>query len=340
MSDIWYYTDSAGVQVGPVTAADVRDALANGRAGSASLAWREGMASWLPISQLGAELGNANPYGIPPPPPTPPTLELAPMPADVPRAADAPRPMGWNEANPYRAPEASVEVRSTSTDIVYAGFVRRWAAFTLDSLVLGIPIVILALVLGMAMTGTDLLSSSQSGTFQAVYYLMIFVAKPLYYAGMESSASQATLGKMALGIKVTDESGHRLSFGHALGRWFAAALSYITLYIGFLMAAFTDRKRALHDMVASTLVVDKWAYTEFPDRQKRGMSGCLVVFLIAMLMVPILAILAAIAISQYQDYARRAQQAQGSVPEISTPTVASATPRATQADWSRHYVWS
>lgn len=334
MSDIWYYTDTAGVQVGPVTAADVRGALASGRASSASLAWREGMAGWLPISQLGAELGDANPYGIPPPPQAPPALELEPMPADE------PRPMGWNEANPYRAPNASVEVRSTSTDVVYAGFVRRWAAFFLDSLILGIPIIILAMVLGMAMTGDDLLTSTQSNTFQGVYYLLIFVVKPVYYAGMESSASQATLGKMAMGIKVTDESGHRLSFGHALGRWFAAALSYITLYIGFLMAAFTDRKRALHDMVASTLVVDKWAYTDYPDRQKRGLSGCLVVFLIAMLMVPVLAILAAIAISQYQDYVKRAQQAQGSVIEASTSHMALATSRTTQADWSRHYDWS
>lgn len=334
MSDIWYYTDTAGVQVGPVTAADVRDALASGRAGSTSLAWREGMPGWLPISQLGAELGASNPYGIPPPPQAPPELELAPLPPE------ATRPMGWNEANPYRAPDAAVEVRSNSTDIVYAGFVRRWAAFFLDSLILGIPIAILAMVLGMAMTGSDLLTSSQSGTFQAVYYLMMFLAKPLYYAGMESSASQATLGKMALGIKVTDESGHRLSFGHALGRWFAAALSYITLYIGFLMAAFTDRKRALHDMVASTLVVDKWAYTEFPDRQKRGLSGCLVVFLLVMLMVPILAIFAAIAISQYQDYVKRAQQAQGLVPESSAPHVASAAGSAAQADWTRRYDWS
>ncbi len=309
MSDIWYYADTAGAQVGPVTAADIRQALASGRATPASLAWREGMAGWLPISQLGAELGSA----------------------------DATRPMGWNESNPYRAPDASVEARSTSTDIVYAGFVRRWAAFFLDSLVLGIPILVLAMVVGAAATGGDILSASQSGAFQAVYYLLIFLAKPLYFAGMESSASQATLGKMALGIKVTDEAGNRLSFGHALGRWFAAALSYITLYIGFLMAAFTDRKRALHDMVASTLVVDKWAYTEFPERQKRGMSGCLVVFLLVMLMVPILAILAAIAISQYQEYAQRAQQAQGSAIELSMPHVASASKQAAQAGWSRRY---
>lgn len=334
MSDIWYYTDTAGAQVGPVTATDVREALASGRASSASLAWREGMAGWLPISQLGAELGMANPFGIPSPPQAPPELELAPLPLE------APRPMGWNEGNPYRAPDASVEVRSNSTDIVYAGFVRRWAAYFLDSLVLGIPIVILAMVLGMAMTGSDVMAATQSYSFQAVYYLLIFIAKPLYYAGMESSASQATLGKMALGIKVTDDAGNRLSFGHALGRWFAAALSYITLYFGFLMAAFTDRKRALHDMVASTLVVDKWAYTEFPERQKRGMSGCLVVFLIAMVMVPILAILAAIAISQYEDYVKRAQQAQGSVIDVSASHVALASSRATHADWSRRYDWS
>ena len=300
MSDIWYYSDTAGVQVGPVSAADVRDAVARGRASSASLAWREGMAGWLSISQLGAELGNAN---------------------------------------PYRAPDASVEVRSTSKDVVYAGFMRRWAAFFLDSLILGIPLVILAVVIAMAISGDGMLVAMQSGTFQAVYYLGIFLIKPLYFAGMESSVNQATLGKMALGIKVTDESGNRLSFGHALGRWFAAALSYITLYIGFLMAAFTDRKRALHDMVASTLVVDKWAYSEFPERQKRGLSGCLVVFLIVMLLVPILAILAAIAISQYQDYALRAQQ-QGSVIEMSSPCQVAACVQATRTEWSTRYDWS
>ena len=55
-----------------------------------------------------------------------------------------------------------------------------------------------------------------------------------------------------------------------------ASLSYLTLYIGFLMAAFTERKQALHDMVAGTLVVDRWAYTEHPELQRRGLGGCVI----------------------------------------------------------------
>ena len=72
---------------------------------------------------------------------------------------------------------------------------------------------------------------------------------------MESSAKQATVGKMALGIIVTDLDGRRIGFGRATGRYFAKILSALTLGIGFLMAGFTERKQALHDMVASCLVV-------------------------------------------------------------------------------------
>lgn len=72
---------------------------------------------------------------------------------------------------------------------------------------------------------------------------------------MESSAKQATLGKMALGIVVTDLEGARIGFGRATGRYFAKILSGLILGIGFLMAAFTERKQGLHDIIAGTLVV-------------------------------------------------------------------------------------
>src|SRR5207342_3681907 len=116
--------------------------------------------------------------------------------------------------------------------------------------------------------------------------LAYYIAAAMYYSLQESSGHQATLGKRALGIKVVDARGQRLTRKHALGRWFAASLSYLTMYVGFLMAAFTERKRALHDMVAGTLVVDRWAYTEFPERQKRELSGCLIAFLIGVLLMP------------------------------------------------------
>jgi uncharacterized RDD family membrane protein YckC len=74
---------------------------------------------------------------------------------------------------------------------------------------------------------------------------------------MESSSKRATLGKMALGIIVTDLEGKRISFGRATGRFFSKILSGIIIYIGFIMVAFTDKKQGLHDMIAGTLVIAK-----------------------------------------------------------------------------------
>ena len=212
-------------------------------------------------------------------------------------------------------------------DVVQAGFLRRWAALFLDQLVLGAAfyalLFVLVIVIGMV-GGFDQLeridSNDPPGWVIAAYLgvtLLYYAAAGLYFSLMESSANQATLGKMALGIKVVDARGARLSFAHALGRWFAASLSYLTLYIGFLLAAFTQRKQALHDLVAGTFVVDKWAYTDRPELQQRGLGGCVIAFAIAMgllLAGTLLAILAAVAIPAYQQYAERAQFQQVIVP--------------------------
>ncbi len=77
----------------------------------------------------------------------------------------------------------------------------------------------------------------------------------LYCAMMESSSKQATLGKMAVGIRVTDVRGQRISFGRATGRHFGKIISALSLFIGYMMAGWTQRKQALHDMMADTLVV-------------------------------------------------------------------------------------
>jgi uncharacterized RDD family membrane protein YckC/Tfp pilus assembly major pilin PilA len=290
----WYYLDSDRKQNGPVTADVIRNALREGRVVDTTLVWRDGLANWLPIRQLASELG------ISPAPASPPSPDNIAANVDV--------GPGYPPPDDQRT-----RVRAAAADVVPAGFIRRWAALFLDSLILGIPLAIVAgivaIPLGLFSAGRGDAAGSMA---QGVYYLFYLIVAPLYYAGMESSVHQATLGKRALGIKVTDDEGRRISFGHALGRWFAASLSYLTLYIGFLMAAFTERKRALHDMVAGTLVVDQWAYTDFPERQKRELSGCLIAFLVGMLVVPFfVAVLAAITISQYQDYVIRAQVSEG-----------------------------
>lgn len=219
------------------------------------------------------------------------------------------------------------QVPSAPVDVVQAGFLRRWAALFLDQLILSGVFYALLLVV-LLMTGTagvfaklDVPETGQpplwAWLFSLVVALLYYLGAGLYFAGMESSRHQATVGKMALGIKVVDAQGARLSFGHALGRWFAAALSYLTLYIGFLMAAFTQNKQALHDLVAGTLVVDRWAFSDHPERQTRGPTGCLIAFLVGMLLMAVLAAVAigaAISIPAYQHYRTRAQFAQLEAP--------------------------
>jgi uncharacterized RDD family membrane protein YckC len=121
----------------------------------------------------------------------------------------------------------------------YGGFWKRTLAWLIDSIVVSVGVgAIMMVTLGLG-----------------------FIAIPfghwLYEALMLSSSWQATLGKRALGMVVTDLQGERLSFGRATGRHFAKWISYLVLGIGYIMAAFTAKKQGLHDLVAGTLVVNE-----------------------------------------------------------------------------------
>ena len=138
--------------------------------------------------------------------------------------------------------------------VVYAGFWRRFGASIIDAIVTGVVVWPLSLIVTLTRIG---LGSYFSMGFIFLLYPLIIVGQWLYYALMESSSRQGTLGKMALRIIVTDLDGKRISFGKASGRYFGKIISGIILYIGFIMIAFTEKKQGLHDMLASTLVVMK-----------------------------------------------------------------------------------
>ncbi|HUZ84758.1 MAG TPA: RDD family protein [Gaiellales bacterium] len=121
----------------------------------------------------------------------------------------------------------------------YGGFWIRAAAILIDAILLSIVIVIVGALAGLSTAARAPLG---------------FVVEWVYFAGLESSSLQATLGKKALGLRVTDVAGNRISFGRASARYFAKILSALTIFVGYIMAGFTDRKRALHDMIAGTLV--------------------------------------------------------------------------------------
>ena len=140
----------------------------------------------------------------------------------------------------------------------YGGFWRRVGAYLIDVILLAIVGSILGGILGFgtavtmapgAMPDDVLLSQVMSAN-----NLLSIALGIAYFAGMESSSFQATLGKKALGMVVTDLAGNRISLLRGIGRYFAKILSAIILCIGFIMVAFTGKKQGLHDMLAGTLV--------------------------------------------------------------------------------------
>jgi uncharacterized RDD family membrane protein YckC len=132
---------------------------------------------------------------------------------------------------------------------LYAGFWRRLAAWLIDSMVLGaVQLLIAAFV--------QLLAPNDFQAQAQVLPISIFLGWA-YYSLLESSPAQATLGKLALGIVVTDVRGDPISFRRASIRYWAKVLSTLMCMVGWLMAAFTPTKRALHDVLAGTLVLQR-----------------------------------------------------------------------------------
>lgn len=141
----------------------------------------------------------------------------------------------------------------TTLNSNYAGFWMRLAAYLLDAIIIFVVFFILGLIVGV-IGGEGILDSSG---FELTSNIISFICGWLYFSLMESSRHQGTLGKMALGIKVTDMNRTRISFSRATGRYFGKILSFIILFVGFIMIAFTEKKQGLHDILAKTLVIKK-----------------------------------------------------------------------------------
>src|SRR5690349_21829823 len=131
----------------------------------------------------------------------------------------------------------------------YGGFWVRFGAHFVDNIIVSLISMVSITVLMLVVTG-------KLG-FHGEVWLVTIVIGMFYHAHFISSERMATPGKRLFGLYVTDDQGKRLGLGHALGRHVAAALSWITLGIGFVMIAYSDRKQALHDHKAGTLVYRK-----------------------------------------------------------------------------------
>ncbi|MGB3471616.1 MAG: RDD family protein [Erythrobacter sp.] len=131
----------------------------------------------------------------------------------------------------------------------YAGFWIRVGAYLIDLVILVVAQFIIA-----ALSGASLFDVEAQASFGITDFLG-FVIGIAYFVGFEGSNMQATPGKKAVGLIVTDMNGGRLTYPRAAGRYFGKILSGLILGIGYIMVAFTEKKQGLHDMIASTLVV-------------------------------------------------------------------------------------
>ena len=218
--------------------------------------------------------GNAVSVAAPPPgfaQDASPGVPLEPSIAAVPQAFAAPPAA-------YIPPAASID---PSLMAPYAGFWLRAVAYLIDSAIMA---VVFGAVIGffVASFGVRFFRGLVPGlyqqpdvSYQAVYPLhplfpmlalggflillpLVIVMTWLYFALMESSVRQGTVGKIALGLFVTDLHGRRISFARASGRFFAKIITgLIPFFIGYMMAGFTEKKQALHDMIAGCLVLKK-----------------------------------------------------------------------------------
>jgi uncharacterized RDD family membrane protein YckC len=121
---------------------------------------------------------------------------------------------------------------------IYGGFWERFLALFIDCIMLGVINKVIQAIIGEV-----------EGSVASI------VINCLYFALMESGEKQATLGKMALGLRVTDTGGGRITFMQGVGRYFGRILSTLIIFIGYFMMLWDDRKQTLHDKMADTLVI-------------------------------------------------------------------------------------
>ena len=214
------YIAKGGQQTGPFTEDQLKSMIQSGMANLSDQAWHQDLTEWTPLHRI---------------------LKLSP-------------PIPSVQPPPFRPSSAAPVTPPVAHSGEPASFGIRVGAYIIDFIVVGIGAFVAGFVVGAVFLSGGNASADEVET---VGNLVGLLTGWLYFALMESSPKQATVGKLACGLVVTDLSGQRINFGKASGRYFAMIPSALILGIGFLMCLWTQRKQCLHDIMAGCLVVTK-----------------------------------------------------------------------------------
>lgn len=275
---VWYYVKD-GVRQGPVEEAEFSRLVGQSIVRSDTLVWHEGMSDWSAYSSVPPAATPAAPV------PTPVTAEVRvePTPVQEPEkvfvaaapvaSAVASRPLVYCSqcGQPYRSEDmvrfGAVAVCANCKEIyaqrlretgqvtaarVYGGFWIRFLALLIDVVILGAVFAAVAFVFGIFLATTRNVGVAL-GSLGLMY--MGAIGLSMVYECYFLVNNGATPGKMVLGLKVITPDGGGITWGRAIGRFFAKGLSGMILYIGYIIAGFDLEKRALHDHLAGTRVI-------------------------------------------------------------------------------------
>src|SRR6266568_2992970 len=219
----WYYVD-AGQQAGPISDDELATLAGSGKIQPDTLVWREGLAAWLPYSQVKPG-GSLN---------APPVMP----------------------AGPGTAVETPVALGVVAVGMAYGGFWLRFVAKILDGLIQDIILIPLFLLFSPRIS---LMGRFGPPTPAEIAKLVVVVlvggVVGICYNTFFLGKFGATPGKMVCGLKVLTPEGTPISYARALGRVAAEFLSSMFCSLGYIIAAFDRQKRALHDHIASTRVI-------------------------------------------------------------------------------------
>ena len=258
----WYYVDQ-GQQAGPANDAQFEELVRSGKIQPDTLVWREGMAAWQSYREVMSPGSSSGPL---------PADGASYTPGQGAEAvcAECGKMFAIQDmihhggalggiyicanCKPVFLQKLAEGAKLNTGELNYAGFWTRFAAYFLDVLILMAVNFAISLIAGLSMAQAAGVQPKGAHALQLILFA-INLTIGISYEVILIGKYGATLGKMACKIKVLTAEGERVSYLRALGRYFAKMLSSFTCLIGFVIAAFDDQKRALHDHICNTRVV-------------------------------------------------------------------------------------